>query len=417
MELPEVNSFRSSYITKHRPDAFGGQQSEYEQKATQIIQKAVKTIQTAVQQNSSLQNCFSEIVETFANERHSIAEGQETTKGQLFGIRRDKEETFSASPFFTVLNCQYEEYGKRWIKNLCQYMKQMKHTNQAFTETSKKMSTQISSFAIEIYNEKRLEEEKITAEQANSDILKELGIPSTSSQEMKERQEKQERFYQNKQKVREFKKGYPQRYMATQNRIVLTWLVKAFPSPNITKYPDGSHDFDGNTSYRKSDFIFCTSRGNNGNDQMVALSRYVTWTYRTFNDDPVDRLKKLSQEKKGIVVTVIHQDVFLIEPTLQRIASIFEQAMRWNKERQNKDDLMKQVGKMRYLFAHCMPFYRGSAAIGEWLETAIYHSLGFKHFCIDQNTLMDLEALTAFYEDNFLERYQKITAPLLQVKV
>ena len=54
-----------------------------------------------------------------------------------------------------------------------------------------------------------------------------------------------------------------------------------------------------------------------------------------------------------------------------------------------------------------MPFARGSAAIGEWLEASIYHYHGFDGFHHKTTTLGDLEAITALSLSDFLNRYDE----------
>ena len=57
-----------------------------------------------------------------------------------------------------------------------------------------------------------------------------------------------------------------------------------------------------------------------------------------------------------------------------------------------------------------MPFIRGSAAIAEWLEAAIYHYHGFTEFHHSKTSLSDLEALTSLTLEDFMKRYDRTIA-------
>lgn len=101
---------------------------------------------------------------------------------------------------------------------------------------------------------------------------------------------------------------------------------------------------------------------------------------------------------------VVQQDPFDIEKTLRSVRAAFDKAMKWTSERP-EEDLKIAMGLIRYQFAHAMPFKRGSAAIAEWLETAIYRYHGFDRFQQPCDRLLDLDAFTAFSLKEFMENY------------
>ncbi|MGZ3633642.1 MAG: hypothetical protein ACXU9U_00275 [Parachlamydiaceae bacterium] len=101
---------------------------------------------------------------------------------------------------------------------------------------------------------------------------------------------------------------------------------------------------------------------------------------------------------------IFHQDRHLTTPMLQEISKVFREALKWNRK-QPIVQLRNTVGLIRYLFSHAMPFSRGSATIGEWIEKIIYNSHGFK-FEHKIGTKGDLEALTAPLWSTFItEKY------------
>ncbi|MBP9841957.1 MAG: hypothetical protein KBC64_05995 [Simkaniaceae bacterium] len=105
---------------------------------------------------------------------------------------------------------------------------------------------------------------------------------------------------------------------------------------------------------------------------------------------------------KRTAVVLMHQHFSLIEPTLEKISEVFKRIIEWNKE--DPQDLKKEVALFRYLFAHCCPFSRGSAAIGEWFEKTLYAYHGFTITHNPEKT-GDLDALIALTFEAFFEVY------------
>lgn len=122
-------------------------------------------------------------------------------------------------------------------------------------------------------------------------------------------------------------------------------------------------------------------------------------TPEEFMVDPID---KIAFSK----VAILHQNRYLIEPVLQKISKIFKKALEWSPP-SPLNHLKSYVGLIRYLFSHAMPFDRGSAGIGEWLEIMIYRFHGFS--CKHNNEAKgDLEALVAPFLSTFLkDEYDK----------
>jgi hypothetical protein len=127
------------------------------------------------------------------------------------------------------------------------------------------------------------------------------------------------------------------------------------------------------------------------NKKMYCLTQYLTRTYQDGRTDPVEQMR-------GVPVVALHHDRFLIQDTLKEIETIFQRAVLWNKETQDLKELTDDIGTMTYLFAHCMPFCRGSAAIGEWLQEAIYTSHGLEI----NSTGYDLKAISSPTLDEFM---------------
>lgn len=133
-------------------------------------------------------------------------------------------------------------------------------------------------------------------------------------------------------------------------------------------------------------------------DKTHELSRYYLWLDTT-NESPIEAMKEHN------IAIILHQDASLIPISLEKISDLFKRAIQWNKSIESTDELIHDVGMFRYLFAHVMPFYRGSATIGEWLESIIYQYHGFTQFSHNKEKPADLEALTATNLSQFLSAY------------
>jgi hypothetical protein len=101
---------------------------------------------------------------------------------------------------------------------------------------------------------------------------------------------------------------------------------------------------------------------------------------------------------------LIHHPFFSIQETLYWIEELFIECIQWDPSKQGIEDLKKKIAMFSYLFSHCMPFGRGSAAIREWLEMGIFRFHG--HKVVDSNmSAIDMEAFTSFQLEDFLTHY------------
>ncbi len=101
------------------------------------------------------------------------------------------------------------------------------------------------------------------------------------------------------------------------------------------------------------------------------------------------------------ISTLIHQEPAFIENSLAEIASLFKTAIELDKE--NLQELIEISGHLNYLFSHAMPFDRGSAAIGEWIETIIFRYHGYD-VAYNNEVNINLEALISPLHA-FIEKY------------
>jgi hypothetical protein len=105
------------------------------------------------------------------------------------------------------------------------------------------------------------------------------------------------------------------------------------------------------------------------------------------------------------VVYFMHQDDLSTEKTLEKTSRVFAEACLWDQD--DLDTLKDKVGLIRYLLGISAPDSRGSSAIAEWIEEAIYAYHGIRKQT-DPDKLMDLEAMTHPLLPQFLEQYRSV---------
>jgi len=216
-------------------------------------------------------------------------------------------------------------------------------------------------------------------------------------------------FHQNQMTI---KANFPDVYVHEKMNYLLSAIDNCFPLRELKVIPGTSTtQFVKNELNIRSIYVIAKVSCE-FNSKLYALSKYITWTHQDNETDPVERMT-------DIPVLILHQDLYLLDDTLKEISTIFERALRWNKKEDPIEDLVNEVGILRYLFTHAMPYIRGSSAIGEWLEESIYksHDLNFER---RPGQSADLEALTAPTLDKFMNRHYKhtiwVSEPINDVK-
>jgi hypothetical protein len=119
--------------------------------------------------------------------------------------------------------------------------------------------------------------------------------------------------------------------------------------------------------------------------KMAALSQFVTWLQRDGIKDPIVAMKTHSS------VLLVHQDLFLIETMLKEAARLFKSALTC--DRADLKTLKGRVALWTTVFDNAMPFDRGSSAVSEWFQQAIYRALGYR-LTYKPGKLVNLEVLT-----------------------
>jgi hypothetical protein len=165
---------------------------------------------------------------------------------------------------------------------------------------------------------------------------------------------------------------------------------------------DSTFPLNENVDNRKSHWVLATSRLEI-DGKMCALSQFLTYMHFDGIHDPVEKMKGRSP------ITIIHQDLFLIEGSLKNISQIFEKAVLWNSNNEDLSILIDEVGLIRYIFANSMCCINGSAAIGEWYQETLFNHHGYQALQTEGDKACDLEALTATSLGGFMNVYRRMT--------
>lgn len=355
---------------------------------------------------------FRDIIAELAETRRKIAEQEGTPNASLFGTSicdTMDEGTYS----FTPLVQAYQNVAERAIKDLAEVLGDMKHTKKEFIEKSREVNTnygdrqfsttyeylqpsQIAEWSVDIdpengknknfLEEVRRREEKVNPEKDN--------LPA----EIKESRKLYRKFGV-------FKEMFPNSYKQGRMHCILKFFQENFPSQKMN---NETKKMEENHAYLKSDFVLVTMRvllpKANGEKAMFATNQLITFLYRNFNEDPVQRM--LDKQPPMIA---IHQDVYLNDSTLNECSQSFDEILNLPKD-VSVEELKDKVAFLRYLFAQCMPYRRGGAAIGEWLEGAIYQKFGYQ--CTYRPSFekdsVDTAAMTSFAYSTYLNRYNQL---------
>ena len=357
---------------------YGGMQADYNRRVEAIVKETAGKITLARSENRDLAKLFHEILADLGAARRKIAIDHKTEDGERFGVRRDGIRLSDNSFGITSLFGQYEEYGKRLLHSIRRELEPIKRTLRTIDQTS----LQVKKASL-LGRASRVDFEILTCENhiwggpsiisaaRYVEFYELIGIEPPKSPPTKEDLMS---VGFNTDAIRTLKEKKPGEYKKHKLLSAIRAIREMFPNK------------------RMSDWVTGTVRFQVG-DKMVALTQYVVWLYRTYKEDPIDRMSENSS------VTLLHQDPFLIEMMLEEIAKVFDRVIR--RDKQELPALQRDIALMEYEFAHAMPFARGSMAISEWIEMAIYESHGFE---IKYKLPVNLEALTLPFQE-FVEKY------------
>lgn len=381
---------------------YGGHQADYLRRSQKMIYRAKKEIETAVETNQNLPDLFFKLLKTMAKERGDIAKDHKTEHAEEFGLRRDRE---AASESHTRLNkpgyTQYEKKVRAYLTTLVSKMRRSKHH---FLEKKHSFTGQIlgrtSLIEIEIFDKADIEKEGwLTAAGRLKRKLPEWFPSEICSTQYQTSSQKKQLYHALKRLWREDPKGYQ-------------WLEKGYNLPYFApdlpphydklKFPKINHPIEWMKTVLSLKTILAeVTVFFEINGKLQPLYGYFTALYQNQDDREEDLLTTMGNHS---VPLLIHQRQFLIEETLKEVSTIFEQIVRW---KGNDLTELKQLMALFRFEMGCMPFLRGSSAITEWLEAALYsyHQISYR---FDEKRHADLEVYLNPLFSDFIKAYDSI---------
>ncbi|MCB1118835.1 MAG: hypothetical protein KDK65_02625 [Chlamydiia bacterium] len=392
----------SCYIYDRNPQKYGGHQEKWLKQSETVVDQTVGMIAAG--------KTFQEILTHMGQQRQQIAKDRDQKDWQMFGAFRSPSANseLEGTAQLTALTFEYQEYGDRLLQIVYQNLKKMDYSLTDFKQQEMRLEETYlgrkASVTFDVYDHHRMAKEQLSDPQMiYQELLKHDPFVIFSQQMQGAEKEKVNEFIKSPQRVRTLKQTQPDLYKYVKMASIWTSIYSIFPSPRATKDSDGMVSAgEGDRRNLKSGYVIATPRFE-VNGKLYALSPLTTWFYMTFQTDPVDRMRECSK------MSVVHQDLFLVDEMLDEITKVFQQAVQWDRKTESLETLKERVALLRYEYAHAMPFKRGSAATGEWLERAIYRHHGFE-LTYKQDTLVDLEALTALLPSRFFSRYDQMIA-------
>lgn len=371
----------SNYIISRSANRFGGDQDAYLKQAGIAIQQATQDIQSAVERQGDLIELFHQVVANLAKARQEIALKAKDKNGSLFGRRRDGDFGFESIET-TVLYDVYAEYRDQHIAKIQSALASIPRNLGTFLVSGKKFEespTLGRAFSTEyaFLNNDNKDKWLFPDTYESFKRLCELAqTPAPTKESFSDQCYVQ--LSVNKKAMQNLKKASIQEY----NRFTLF--------PNII--------FAEKAAGKEMHYYIKITRRLQVDGKMYSLGHALTTTHI---NNQSDLIKNMSDRP---VIVLAHMDSFLIEVMMNDMAKVFKEAVECPSE--DLISLKGRIALLKYEFAHTMPFARGSAAIGEWLETALYNVHGYE-VQYNHNKMSDLEALTSSLSE-YVATYESI---------
>lgn len=385
-------------------------QKEYEKRADEAIRGGLSLLKDNNEEKGegiSTRSRFFRLLDFLSEKRHRIAQDHDVFSKENFG--RYRTDTREQGYLLTPLRSEaYDEYNQKLISFFQERLKNAIPVTGPIVEKDKhreiliKHRGTVCRMQIEILEIKDLESRHWIDPTSHPDAasaLKQLQSFKRTFAKLSDCElyktlrptKKQKELLQEYNKVLQSSvKKFPDLHEADNCSCILkTKIATSFSSCNDKKYRK-SHYILAKLFYRDTE-----------NSEEIPLTQYLTWAYQTELYDPIEWMTGRS------VVFCIHQDRVAIPKTLALIEKNFEKALSLKITKDTVKDLSRTIGKIRYLFAHCTPFCRGSAAIAEWLEKTLYRYHGID---CKQKKPADLVALAAPFFSTFMGKNGYITS-------
>lgn len=355
----------SSYLITRNPFRFGDKQQDYNARVDFTVKETADTFKRALESKSDLQKLFHETLASLGEIRHRIALDHQTKDGDLFGVRRDQD-PFPGTVGVTPLGGEYKEYNPYLWRIVKSHLAKMGFSADGFQQTESASEGENSKIEIKVisFKDKKWFFLKDLQEEYKR-ISNLINFPHSPESPITK----------NRAAMRKLKETFPDDY----KRLHTGKAILEIAQFHLMELPK-----------QKFDWLHVTLHSQVG-QEMRPLSEFITWI-------------KYEDRVTETMFSIVHQDPFLIDSMLTDIARIFEEVISWNGE--NLKELKDLVALLQYELAHVMPFKRGSSAVSEWLERAIYLLHGF-NLKYHQKKMVNLEALTTLLNE-FIENYDSM---------
>lgn len=376
----------SAYVVSRQPNKYGGQQKEYEEQVERKeIPETVAKIRQAVDESRDIEILFHDILSTLASDRQDLATSHETEEANLFGLRRDQEDfAVSFGTMLTPIGGAYHEYNQQWLPRIQEQLRKINPHSGLFQKITQRFAfgeclDRKDSMELLIFKDSEL----TFLEFDYSDYLRLCELSKVPVQVSRENYSQVDlsRLCKDRHAMERLKKASLKDYTLLKLKTTARRLRQLFPK-----------------SFRSHWSLVTMRLSVNGT--IRPLSQYITWMCVDPMKDAIDRMTRES------ITMIIHQDPFLIKDMLQDVARVFKEAILWNPNTDDVKTLKDRVALITYELSHAMPFYRGSAAIAEWIEMAIYQYHGFTLRYLPEK-LVNLEALTLPLHE-FMQKYDSL---------
>ncbi len=363
----------SSYVVDREPGKYGARQADFLNESRRIVEETATCFHKSA--TGDLIALFHTTLSQLANERSCIAKAHGSEEAELFGVRRDQEQ-FSGYPLVTSMQGVYAQYGQKVLRCIQRHLSQNSYSEaEGFTPKEKVIEGQkclerASKLHLTMFSQAEYKGWQLPLSQEEvQECCRECGI---QFQRLGDRSW----FIRHKQLMSTYKQKYPNSYGKFP-------LMASLGEATIF-------------SEYSIDWIHVKMRLEVEAKKCFAISQYIMPVVR--HPSGISCLLEYSK------VQITHLDVFLIPKVLEAIAKVFKEAI----ECQSKDlaKLKEKVAYFSYLFAHATPFKRGSAAISEWFERAIYCFHGYE-LSYQSDKMANLEALTQLLPD-FMAKYDEM---------
>lgn len=366
----------SNYVVAQEPSFYGGQQENYMEQIEQLTERAALRFHQAIDAGEDLTALFHETLAFFGNERNRIAREHETEFAEAFGTRRDRCNLIRLSSITELVGVYYE-YGKKMMDVFADHLlsnldEEGRFTESQFTWLYEAEEGEILALEYSIYNAANADEWAFNPSWEEYQRL--CIICSIPCEQTDFEENKFSLFTRNVNVARTLNERSPIDYHKLKLWGVIEYLKEEYQAV-------------------ARDWIFVKKRSE-ANNQNSALSQFITWIPNG-DEEPVSLMFCYA------AVTIIHQDWTLIDSSLNGIAQIFKQALEC--DRNAIEELKTLSAKFQYRIADTMPFRRGSAAVSEIFERAIYR---YHQYRLEYNPdcWVNLEAITSL-EDDFISEY------------